>query len=119
MDFFDNAVNTAREAFDIAYKKTGELVNSQKQKFDIASIENKRDKDFEALGKLYFEFVKDENIKNAEIKNLVEEIKDKNDKIKKLKEEINSAKNKVVCENCSALNDETAAFCSACGNKLD
>ena len=44
MDFLDNAVNTAREAFDIAYKKTGELVNSQKQKFDIASLENKRKK---------------------------------------------------------------------------
>lgn len=118
MDFLNNAVNTAREAFDIAYKKTGELVDSQKQKFDIASLENKRNKSFEALGKLYFEFVKDENIENDEIKALVEEIKEKNEKIEKLKEEMNSIKNKVVCENCSALNDETALFCSTCGNKL-
>ena len=37
MDFLDNAVVKAKEAFDIAYKKTNEVVNTSKQKFDIAT----------------------------------------------------------------------------------
>lgn len=118
MDFFDNAVNKAKEAFDIAYKKTEEVVNTQKQKFDVASIENKRSKDYEKLGMLYFDMIKESEIENEEVKALVDEIKDKNQKIKDLKDEINAAKNKVACTNCSALNDENATFCNSCGNKL-
>ena len=32
MDFFDDMVNKAKEAIDVASKKTGEVVNTQKQK---------------------------------------------------------------------------------------
>ena len=118
MDFFDNAVNKAKEAIDIACKKTNEVVNTQKQKFDAASEENKRAKDFEMLGKLYFEKVKDDEIDNAEIKALVEAIKEKNEKIKELREEINAAKNKRICPSCSASIDINSVFCSSCGEKL-
>ena len=50
MDFFDDAVNKAKEALDVACKKTNEVVTTQKQRFDIASLEAKRTRDFEALG---------------------------------------------------------------------
>ncbi|MBR7133261.1 MAG: hypothetical protein IKD04_06975 [Clostridia bacterium] len=118
MEFLDNAVTKAKEAFDIACKKTNEVVSTQKQKFDIAAIENKRDKDYERLGKLYFELVKNSEIENAEIEAIVTEIKEKNEKIKALKEEINSSKNKRVCPQCSACAEESAAFCSNCGYKF-
>lgn len=42
MDFIDDAVTKAKEAFDVACKKTNEVVTTQKQKFDIASLEAKR-----------------------------------------------------------------------------
>ena len=51
MDFFDDAVNKAKEALDVACKKTNEVVTTQKQRFDIASLEAKRTRDFEALGR--------------------------------------------------------------------
>ncbi len=118
MDFFDNAVSKAKEAFDIAYKKTNEVVNTQKQRFDVVTIENKRSKDFEQLGKLYFEMVKDTDIENSEVMVLVDAIKAKNEKIKALKEEISSAKNMRVCPKCQAYIAGNAVFCSACGEKL-
>lgn len=119
MDFFDNAVSKAKEAIDVACQKTTEVVTTQKQKFDIAAIENKRDKDFEALGKLYFETVKDSDIDNAEVKALVSEIKDKNEKIKALRDEINATKNQRTCPKCSAAIANDAVYCSACGEKVN
>lgn len=119
MDFFDNAVSKAKEALDIACKKTGEVVTTSKQKFDVATIESKRSKDFEALGKIYFEMIKDEEIEDFEIKDLVLEIKDKNEKIDALKEEINNAKNKRTCPVCKATIDKLSVYCNICGAKLE
>lgn len=119
MDFFDNAVNKAKEALDIACKKTGEVVTTSKQKFDVATIESKRSKDFEALGKIYFDMIKDEEIENFEIKNLVLEIKYKTEKIDELKEEINNAKNKRTCPVCKATIDKFSIYCNVCGAKLE
>ena len=118
MDFLDNAVNKAKEAIDIACKKTNEVVSTQKQKFDIATIENKRSKNYEELGKLYFEMVKDSEIENQRAKALVEEIKEKNAKIKELQEEINATQNKRICPKCACVLEDDAVFCSSCGEKV-
>ena len=119
MEFFDNALNKAREAIDIACKKTEEVVSVQKQKFDIATIENKRNKDFEKLGKLYFESLDNNESDNAQINVLVQEIKLKNEKIEQLKNEIKETKNARVCPKCSAFVDDNAVFCSTCGTKIE
>ena len=119
MDFFDNAINKAKEAIEIVSQKTEEVVSNQKNKFDIASIKNKRSKDFEKLGELYFDLVKDTEIENEEIKNLVENIIDKNNKIEEAQKEINSTLNKKVCSNCNELAGKNALFCSKCGNKFE
>lgn len=118
MDFLDNAVNKAKEAIDIACKKTGEVVTTQKQKFDVAAEENKRSKDFAKLGEIYFEMIKDSETDNTQVNELVEAIKEKNAKIDELKSEIYAAKNKRICPNCAANIADDAVFCSSCGTKL-
>ena len=100
MDFLDNAIDKAKEAIDIAYKKTNQVVNTGKQKFDIASLQNKCSKDFEALGKIYYELIK-------------------NTEIAELKEEVNAAKCKRTCPVCAAAINENSVYCSACGAKLE
>lgn len=119
MDFFDNALEKAKEVFDVARTKTTEVVSTQKQKFDVVSIENKRSKDFEKLGMLYFELIKNEDIEDKDIAAVVESIKDKNNKIAELKEEINNAKMKRICPACNAVIAENSVFCSVCGAKLN
>lgn len=92
MDFFDNAINKAKDALDVACRKTDEIVTAQKQKFDIASLKNKRAKDFEKLGSVYFKKIANSEIEDEEIKSLVEEIKQKNKQIKELYDELEAAK---------------------------
>lgn len=118
MDFLDNAVNKAKEVFDVACKKTNEVVTTQKQKFDIATIVSKRNKNFEALGKLYFEAVKDTEIEDDEVKSLVAKIKEKTELIKQINEEMGAIKNMKVCSACGEFVKDDAQFCSSCGEKL-
>ena len=118
MDFIDDAVTKAKEAFDVAYKKTNEVVTTQKQKFDIASLEAKRTKDFEALGRFYYSELKDTEIENEEAARLVAAIDEKNAKIDELHKEINNIKNKRVCPKCGASIDKCSVYCNFCGEKL-
>ena len=118
MDFFDDMLSKAKDAIDVASKKTGEVVNTQKQKFDIASLESKRAKDFTVLGEIYYNKIKDGEIGDQNISELVLSIKEKSDKIDKLKAEINSAKNKRICPKCGAAIEQISNYCNACGEKL-
>lgn len=118
MEFLDNALSKAKEAFDVARQKTGEVVNTEKQRLDISTLKSKRSKSFKRLGELYFEKIKNDEDLSGEVKELVEDIKEKNEKINSLNEAILSAKNKRVCPVCGAGIDVNAVFCSNCGEKL-
>ena len=94
MDFFDNALSKAKDVFDVAVRKTDEVVTVQKLKFDVASLKKKRSEDLEKLGIIYFKMLADSEIEDLQIQTLVDEIKDKNLKIKELRAEIEEAKEK-------------------------
>lgn len=89
MEFFENAVNKAKDVFDVACKKTGEVVTTGKQKLDIATIENKMSKDFEKLGRIYFEQIKDTDDLEADVLKVKNAIIEKQESIDKIKEEMN------------------------------
>ncbi|MEE1238664.1 MAG: zinc ribbon domain-containing protein [Acutalibacteraceae bacterium] len=118
MDFFGDMMNKAKEAINVASKKTGEVVNTQKQKFDVASLESKREKDFAVLGEIYYNKIKDGEVDDESISELLLSIKEKSEKIDNLKAEINSAKNKRICPKCGAAIDLFSNYCNACGEKL-
>lgn len=119
MDFFDDAFNKTKDFFNVACQKTEEAVGFGKIKLEIATLENKRSKDFEALGKLYFERVKDSEVSDAEANNIVMQIKEKTEKIAALNADINNAKNKEVCSSCGAIIEKNTLFCSFCGVKIN
>ncbi len=119
MGFLDDAINKTKEVFDVACQKTGEVVTTEKQKFNIASLKSKREKDFADLGRIYFELVKKDNDLDDETRNLVDAIIEKNEEIARLNADIQNIKNKRVCPQCSANIDINSAFCNSCGAKLD
>lgn len=119
MGFLDDAINKTKEVLDVAYKKTGEVVTVEKQKYNISALKSKREKDYADLGKIYFELIKDNTDLNDETRNLVDAIIEKNEEIARLNEDIQSVKNKRVCPNCSANVAVESSYCNNCGTKLD
>ncbi len=118
MDFLNDVVDKAKEVIDVTAKKTGEVVTAQKQKFDIASIESRRAKDFSALGELYYNKVKAGLSPENGTESIIAAIDEKNDKIRALKDELNAAKSKRFCPKCGVAVDDTAKYCNACGEQL-
>lgn len=119
MSFIDDAINKTKEVFDVACKKTNEVVTTQKQKFSIASLESKREKDFADLGRIYFELAKNNTDLTDEARNLVDAISEKNEEIARLNQDIQNTKNKRICPNCNANIDVNSVYCNNCGAKLN
>ena len=92
MGFFDNAINKTKEVFDVACKKTDEVVT--------------------------VEIVKDSTDISDEARNLVDAIKEKQDEIDRLNKDIQDIKNKRVCPNCNANIDVNSVYCNNCGAKV-
>lgn len=118
MEFFDEALNKAKDVFDVACKKTEEVVTSEKQRFDISLLKSKREKDYAILGKLYYQSVKDAELPDGKEKDLVEEIRDKTAKIDELTAEFQNAKNRDVCPACGAGVAKNSTYCHKCGAKM-
>lgn len=77
MEFLDQTVQKAKEIFEVVSQKTGEAVNTGKQKYEIASLENKLNKEYRLLGKLYYNTCK--SGEEANLQSVIESI----DSIKK------------------------------------
>ena len=118
MDFLDTAIIKAKETIDVVSKKTGEIVNTEKQKFDVATLKSKLQKDYAELGRLYYASVKENNELDADTKAVVEQITEKIAAIEALNAEIAGAKNKRVCPACKSSIPENSKFCNICGEKL-
>ena len=97
MGFLDDAINKTKEVFDVACKKTGDVITIEKQRFNIASLKTKREKDFTRLGKIYFDMiVEDYDGENDEVRSLVDDIIEKSEEIDRLKEELENFKNQDI-----------------------
>ncbi len=119
MDLFDEILDKAKVAFDVAVKATEDAAQTGKQKFNIASLESKITKDYKALGEAFYNFKKSGEIDDEAIDELIASIEDKKVKIDELKEEIRKSKADRVCANCGAAIEENTVFCPICGQKLE
>ena len=119
MDLFDEILDKAKVAFGVAVKATEDVVDTGKQKFNIASLENKLSKDYKALGEIFYKFKKNGEMDDEAAQQLISEIDDKITKIELLKEIMRSAKADRVCANCGAVIDNDIIFCPICGQKLE
>lgn len=119
MGFLEDAVDKTKEVFDIACKKTDEILTVEKQKFNLNSLKSKREKDFADLGRIYFELIKDDQELSEDVGQIVYDIQSKSDEIDRLEAEIRYIKNKKVCQQCGASVDTKSVFCNNCGSKLD
>ncbi len=116
---FDNIVDKAKETFEDVYKKAETVVNVQKQKIDIYSLEAKLSKSYEILGKLCYDAIRNDEPFDAEsVKPVTDDIAEKIQLIEDTKEEILKKKNKKLCTKCGAEIEKYAVFCSKCGAKL-
>ena len=115
-EFLDTAIDKAKEVFDVACKKTGEAVSVSKQRFDIASMEAKREKAYAKLGKACYKEMKDTD--NAELAGIIFVIDKMTKNIDESRAALAEMRNKRICPSCGQPIEKISVFCNFCGEKL-
>lgn len=115
---FDNAFDKAKNAFEVAYKKTGEIVSLEKLKFNLSSLKSKRSKLFAELGQEYYLKIRNSDDLADIQNNLVVSIAELDERIEDISNQIAYAKSKRICPKCGSAIDEKSIFCSYCGGKV-
>ena len=118
MEFIEDAVVVVKDTIDAVCKKTGEVVNIQKMKYNIASMQSKLSKDYETLGRLCIDNVLSGAELSSEAKAVAEEILKRKEEIKAAKVELYRAQGKQICPECNRANPEDALFCNGCGHNF-
>ena len=91
MNMFENAVEKIGEAFGVVASTTEKAVDVGKQKYNIAVLNNKLEKQYALLGKLFYESNKAVEVTASykaavdEITQLISQIKDAEEQLENIK----------------------------------
>ena len=113
--FFTEIKNTA----DKVIKKSGELVELSKVKFQIANTKSEIGANFKELGELVYHAQKSEAQPDTQIiEGTITKIDELYAKLEALMAENSSLKNEKICPSCEKSNPKGAQFCLGCGYKF-
>lgn len=119
MGIFDDVVINAKSAAEAVGRKAGQLVDVSKLRIGAAEVNAELTKRYEVLGQYVYENCRAALAGDPEAVGKMTEIDDLKAQAAAIAKELNDKQNKVVCPGCGKQCSNTAAFCSACGAKLE
>lgn len=117
-DFVDEFVFMAKNAADVASKKTGEVVESSKLRYQMKQVEWDIEKAYAKLGAIVYESKKSTDNFDEVIGLAISEIDDLKLRYEDCSDRLRMYKNVVKCPGCGRENEVTDSFCSRCGSPL-
>lgn len=117
-DFVDEFVFMAKSAADVASKKTGEMVETSKVRYQMKQVEWEIEKAYAKLGAIFYESRKSKDSFDEVIQLAVSEIDDLKKRYDALADQLRAYKNVIKCPGCGKENEITDSFCNRCGSPL-
>jgi hypothetical protein len=118
MEFFNKLGKKASETYQVTKEKAANISGELKIKGKISEIKEKIEKEYNEIGKVVYNEVKDgKDVSKDQITEKCEEIARLNDEISKLEVELLAIKKVKKCVGCGTELDIEAEFCSKCGKE--
>lgn len=115
---FDELIMKAKDLADAAGKKTAELYEISKYKYECVKLNNELKHLYERLGSSVYSMEKG-NYRNPDlIDGLCEEIDDQLARIHTVNDIIADKKNQTVCGVCGTRNAAESTYCGKCGSRI-
>lgn len=119
MAFWNDIQKGVTGAASFTAKKTTELTGIAKIKYTIHVCEQKLDKCFAEIGRLYYETQKEGADNAHEIETLIMQIDKLTSDLAFKNAELMKARKSVTCTSCGAEVAKECIFCPVCGKRMD
>lgn len=117
-EFFEDLGKFITETAGNVGKKTEEVMQVQKLKNQIRSLERGNQSDLMDLGKIIYErFLKEEGV-DGELEVICEEIRKRRRIISAFEKKLSDMRGVKECENCHELIEKDMKFCPHCGSEM-
>lgn len=118
MASFEGFLNKAKDTAQSVGHKAVETVDKVKLRMEINSVEKQIASVYEGLGRLVFDAEESgQDITEAKAA-AIETVKQEKVKLEALQDKLMEFTHGVRCPKCGTVNDQGAAYCSKCGEKL-
>lgn len=118
-DLFNKVKSTAQQVGTKATKMGKEIMSNTKLNIRVMDLNSQIDAEYKAAGKLLYAVHCGEEIDPEAIDEILAGIDGKKAELEELKDALAKAKAAYTCPNCGKTVGKAAAFCSACGTKIE
>jgi len=118
MGFFEDIVASAKSVLGKAEKKTDQVVELSKLKYQSVQLKSEIKALYEKLGQTVYDMSDDGAADQEAISALIEEITELKAALAVVEDKIIEKRDRRTCANCGAQNVKEAVFCMKCGALL-
>lgn len=118
-ELFDGILYKAKSVADVAGKKTGDVVNFSKLKYQVKQTQWDIEKSYAKLGAFVYESKKSAEDFTDLIDLAVNEIDLLCEKLENLEQQILACRKVIKCSGCGKENELTNSYCARCGSSLE
>ena len=115
MNLFDVIQEKISATGNVVAKKTMDIADLTKASIKLATEEEKLDKVFSEVGKVYYEQYKDDP--DVKLKGYIAQIELMKEQIEELRAMVHTLKGEQPCSQCGKATKNHAKFCSHCGTQ--
>jgi len=117
-DMADKTGEIARDVFDTAGHKVGEIASATKINLKIFDLRTECDNLYREIGRMVYSIHQGAEMLNDAMEAKIVQIDQKQKQISLLRQELAGRKMSVVCPNCGRLCAQEDMYCAGCGQEL-
>ncbi len=119
MALWDDIQRSVSDAVEFTAKKTSYLTGTAKLKYNVHTTEQKLDRCFAEIGRLFYDSQKEGSDRSSEIATLIMQVDKLSDDLAAGNAELLKMRHAVVCPSCSAEIANECIYCPVCGRHLE
>ncbi|MDD2978517.1 MAG: zinc ribbon domain-containing protein [Hespellia sp.] len=117
-DFLEDLGKKLGETADTITSKAGEVVEVQKIKNQIRTLERGNERDLEDIGKMMYEQYRAGEVIPSDMISLCEAIEKRENSITEYNKQLSEVKGTNECPSCGCFVEKGMSFCPFCGTKV-
>ena len=118
-DFLEDLGKKIGETAETFTNKAGEVVEVQRIRNQIRTMERSNERDFRDIGRMIYDKYKEGEVIDTEMVCICEEIEKREEAAEEMEKMIADVKGAVICQNCQKPLGKGMSFCPYCGEKVE